>query len=92
MKFDGSWPLFIKISLGNRPFRSLFYHFGRDFAWKEWERGQKMVAGEDFVYSKETGRYCALQAGRANPKAHGPRPSIGTRGMVAGPGVPKLQG
>lgn len=36
---------------------------------KEWERGQKMVPGEDFVYSKESGRYCALQSGRANPKA-----------------------
>ncbi|CAJ1348939.1 unnamed protein product [Effrenium voratum] len=36
---------------------------------KEWERGQKMISGEDYVYSKESGRYCALHAGRANPKA-----------------------
>lgn len=36
---------------------------------KEWDRGQKMVPGEDFVYSKESGRYCALQSGRANHKA-----------------------
>jgi hypothetical protein len=35
----------------------------------EWQRGQKMVAGEDFVYAKEAGRYQALQSGRANPKA-----------------------
>ena len=31
---------------------------------------------QDFVYSKESGRYCALQSGRANPKAH-TRPSRG---------------
>jgi len=36
---------------------------------KEWERGQKMLSGEDFVYNKESARYCALQSGRANPKA-----------------------
>lgn len=35
---------------------------------KEWERGQRMVSGEDFIYAKDTGRYCALQSGRANPK------------------------
>jgi len=35
---------------------------------KEWARGARMKAGEDFVYSKELGRYCALHAGRANPK------------------------
>merc|ERR1719183_3255033 len=35
----------------------------------EWARGMKMVAGEDFVYAKEAGRYQALQSGRANPKA-----------------------
>jgi Mg-chelatase subunit ChlD len=28
-----------------------------------------MTAGEQFVYSKETGRYIGLQSGRANPKA-----------------------
>lgn len=36
---------------------------------KEWERGLRFVSGEDYVYSKESGRYCALHAGRANPKA-----------------------
>eukprot|EP00931_Biecheleriopsis_adriatica_P045170 TRINITY_DN25892_c0_g1_i2.p1 TRINITY_DN25892_c0_g1~~TRINITY_DN25892_c0_g1_i2.p1 ORF type:complete len:1704 (-),score=338.00 TRINITY_DN25892_c0_g1_i2:137-5248(-) len=36
---------------------------------KEWAQGKRLVAGEDFVYAKETGRYFALQAGRANPKA-----------------------
>jgi len=35
---------------------------------KEWARGQRLRPGEDFVYSKEMGRYCALHAGRANPK------------------------
>jgi len=35
---------------------------------KEWARGKRMKADEDFVYSKELGRYCSLHAGRANPK------------------------
>ncbi|CAK0853073.1 unnamed protein product [Prorocentrum cordatum] len=34
----------------------------------EWARGSQMQASDDFVYVKESGRYCALQAGRANPK------------------------
>jgi len=34
----------------------------------EWNRGKQMKAGEDYVYSKELGRYCSLHAGRANPK------------------------
>ncbi|CAE8696196.1 unnamed protein product, partial [Polarella glacialis] len=36
---------------------------------KEWARGLTLVQGEDFVYFRESGRYCALQSGRANPKA-----------------------
>jgi len=36
---------------------------------KEWARGKKMSSGEDFIYSKELGKYCALHGGRANPKA-----------------------
>ena len=36
---------------------------------KEWTRAKQMAEGEDYVYSKESGRYCALQAGRANVKA-----------------------
>lgn len=36
---------------------------------KEWQRGKQFQDGEDFVYSKEIGRYCQLQAGRVNPKA-----------------------
>jgi len=36
---------------------------------KEWSRGKQLVDGEDFVYSKDLGRYCALHSGRANPKA-----------------------
>jgi len=35
----------------------------------EWARAKQMVVGADFVFSKETGRYCALHAGRANPKS-----------------------
>eukprot|EP00929_Paragymnodinium_shiwhaense_P000642 TRINITY_DN10088_c0_g1_i3.p1 TRINITY_DN10088_c0_g1~~TRINITY_DN10088_c0_g1_i3.p1 ORF type:complete len:1644 (-),score=470.94 TRINITY_DN10088_c0_g1_i3:125-5056(-) len=35
---------------------------------KEWARGKGMVAGKEFVFLKDSGRYCALQAGRANPK------------------------
>jgi len=35
----------------------------------EWKKGKQLVAGEDFVFLKETGRYCSLHAGRANPKA-----------------------
>merc|ERR1719195_1652498 len=35
---------------------------------KEWNRGKQMKAGEEFVYSKEMGRYCSLHAGRANAK------------------------
>jgi hypothetical protein len=34
----------------------------------EWARGSQMQASDDFVYVKESGRYCVLQAGRANPK------------------------
>jgi Mg-chelatase subunit ChlD len=36
---------------------------------EEWNRGMKMNPGEQFVYSKEIGRYIGLQSGRANPKA-----------------------
>uniref|UniRef100_A0A7S2MPH4 VWFA domain-containing protein n=1 Tax=Zooxanthella nutricula TaxID=1333877 RepID=A0A7S2MPH4_9DINO len=36
---------------------------------QEWTRGARMKASDDFVYAKEMGRYCALQGGRANPKA-----------------------
>jgi len=36
---------------------------------QEWQRGKAMKASDDFVYVKELGRYCALQSGRANPKA-----------------------
>jgi len=36
---------------------------------KEWTRGKEMVAGEDFVYMKEVGKYCVLHAGRANAKS-----------------------
>eukprot|EP00929_Paragymnodinium_shiwhaense_P073821 TRINITY_DN37715_c0_g1_i1.p1 TRINITY_DN37715_c0_g1~~TRINITY_DN37715_c0_g1_i1.p1 ORF type:complete len:2022 (-),score=662.37 TRINITY_DN37715_c0_g1_i1:112-6177(-) len=36
---------------------------------KEWERGRSFTSGEDYVYSKEAGRYCLLQSGRANAKA-----------------------
>merc|ERR1712203_228639 len=36
---------------------------------KEWARGKQLVEGEEFIYNKEMGRYCALQSGRANPKA-----------------------
>jgi len=36
---------------------------------QEWERGQKLVQGEEYVYSKETAKYCLVQGGRANPKA-----------------------
>eukprot|EP00403_Amphidinium_massartii_P021214 CAMPEP_0178402572 /NCGR_PEP_ID=MMETSP0689_2-20121128/16912_1 /TAXON_ID=160604 /ORGANISM="Amphidinium massartii, Strain CS-259" /LENGTH=1582 /DNA_ID=CAMNT_0020023479 /DNA_START=98 /DNA_END=4843 /DNA_ORIENTATION=+ len=36
---------------------------------KEWAHGKQLQAGEDFVFVKETGRYCALQAGRANVKS-----------------------
>jgi len=36
---------------------------------QEWDRGQKLVQGEEYVYSKETARYCLVQGGRANPKA-----------------------
>lgn len=34
----------------------------------EWAHGERLVASQDFVYSKEAGRYFMLQAGRANPK------------------------
>lgn len=36
---------------------------------KEWARGKQMVVGKDFIFLKETGKYVALHAGRANPKA-----------------------
>eukprot|EP00929_Paragymnodinium_shiwhaense_P059818 TRINITY_DN29929_c5_g1_i1.p1 TRINITY_DN29929_c5_g1~~TRINITY_DN29929_c5_g1_i1.p1 ORF type:complete len:1527 (-),score=324.40 TRINITY_DN29929_c5_g1_i1:107-4687(-) len=36
---------------------------------KEWARGKSFKSGEDYVYSKELGKYCALQHGRVNPKA-----------------------
>jgi len=36
---------------------------------KEWNRGLQMTPGEDFVFAKDVGKYCALHAGRANPKA-----------------------
>eukprot|EP00930_Biecheleria_cincta_P042334 TRINITY_DN29121_c0_g1_i1.p1 TRINITY_DN29121_c0_g1~~TRINITY_DN29121_c0_g1_i1.p1 ORF type:complete len:1577 (+),score=242.18 TRINITY_DN29121_c0_g1_i1:81-4811(+) len=36
---------------------------------KEWAHGERLVAGQDFVYSKEAGRNLMLQAGRANPKS-----------------------
>jgi len=36
---------------------------------KEWAHGRKLKASDDFVYAKEAGRYCAVQGGRANPKA-----------------------
>jgi len=36
---------------------------------KEWARAKQMKAGEDFVFLKESGKYCALQSGRANPKS-----------------------
>ncbi|CAK0828442.1 unnamed protein product [Prorocentrum cordatum] len=36
---------------------------------KEWSHAAQMTPGEDFVFVKEAGKYCALQSGRANPKA-----------------------
>jgi len=35
----------------------------------EWTRGKQMIAGEDFVYMKEVGKYCVLHAGRANAQS-----------------------
>lgn len=36
---------------------------------QEWAKGKNFVEGQDYVFLKETGRYCALQTGRANPNA-----------------------
>ncbi|CAK0872487.1 unnamed protein product [Prorocentrum cordatum] len=46
----------------------MFASFAATRLDKEWNRGAQMTPGEDFVFVKDVGKYCALQSGRANPK------------------------